>query len=249
MTQARPAAHCVLEIDEVVREGRKPRRIGTRRVLVLEEQKIKTYACGTVVVMEYSLKLLRLQPGSRWDPRRIESFEASYHHTHKAVSLTNHSLSEGFVLLDDLGVVGDRLGTYLMNRIVGWVKHWPEAEVWPIHLREGQASGQNKERRNRFYEQFGIRFDFDDPSTRESGRSHPMKVHELVQIDPEKYRNIREIPLDAFLGDMESTVERLQGDIDRLESANTQLGQHWSRMIERPFATALELTLSRWRRR
>ena len=247
MIQDRPAAHYVLEIDEVVREGHKPRGVGTRRVLVLEEQKVKTYACGTLEVMEYSLRLLRLKPGCRWSDAAIHSFDASYHHTHQTVKLTSHGLIGGYVLLDDIRVMGDRLGTYLMNRIVGWAKHWPDAEVWPIHLDKGHAIGENKERRNRFYEQFGIRFDFDDPTTRESGRSHPMKVHELVQVDPEKYRNIREVPLDVFLGDMESTVARLRGDVDRLQRVNAELARDWTQMIKRPFATALQLTFSGWR--
>lgn len=248
MIQGRPAAHFVLDIDEVVREGRKPRGVGTRRVLVLEEEKIETYACGTPEVLKYSLRLLRLKPGCRWSDSPIHSFDASYHPTRGFMKLTSCSLGDGgYVMLDDIGVVGDRLGTYLMNRIVGWAQHWPDADVWPIKLDAGHAKGENKERRNHFYEQFGIRFDFDNPSTRECGRSHPMKVHELVQVDPEKYRNITEVPLDEYIGNMESTVERLRGDVERLEHANAELGRDWSRMISRPFATALDVTLRNWR--
>lgn len=50
-----------------------------------------------------------------------------------------------------------------MNEIVEWVQHWPEESVDGIKLLARQAKDDNKARRNWFYEQFGLVFDYIDP--------------------------------------------------------------------------------------
>lgn len=237
----------ILEVSEVVRPGHTAQGRDRRRVLVREYEKVEFDGAGNVRARAYALDFLPMHPGCRNSAAHIHSFNASYHACANSVSLTNHSLNEGYVLLEDIGVLGDRMGTYLMNRIVGWAQNWPEADVWPINLRAGQALGENKERRNRFYEQFGIAFDFVDPLTRVSGQSRPMKAGELKQVGSEKYRNIEVLPLDVFLGDTATLLRDLQSDVQRLERANSEFGQLYQQMITRPVATAARLVLDRWR--
>ena len=56
-----------------------------------------------------------------------------------------------------------RLGIYLMNEIVGWAKQWPDTPVREVTLLASDAGDpQNRLRRNRFYEGFGLEFDFTD---------------------------------------------------------------------------------------
>ena len=108
--------------------------------------------------------------------------DGSYSRNFNAVSLTSTSMSKGAVFLDLPGLDGQRIGTYLMNEIVQWVQQWPEATVNGIELLAGQGHGDNKARRNWFYEQFGLVFDYTDPEHRE-GRSRPMLAGALVKVE------------------------------------------------------------------
>jgi hypothetical protein len=92
---------------------------------------------------------------------------------------------------------GHRVGTYLMNEIVEWVRRWPTAAVNTVKLFPGQANGESKERRNRFYEKFGLTFDYKD-AERIAGQSRPMLVCELKQVETWK-ENIKVHELPEYL--------------------------------------------------
>lgn len=124
-------------------------------------------------------------------------FDGSYSACSNAVSLTSRSMAKGAVFLDLPGLEGQRIGTYLMNEIVRWAQQWPEASVNSVELVAGQAEGDNKARRNRFYEQFGLVFDYTDEEQRE-GRSRPMKVSELTQTEAWK-KNLFEHTMIDYL--------------------------------------------------
>ena len=129
-------------------------------------------------------------------------FEAGYHATFNKVSLSSSQVwSRGGIFLDLSGLKGNRIGTYLMNEIVEWVKQWPDATVNSIELLEGQAYETNKERRNRFYEQFGLEFDFKDPATRKEGASRPMLARDLKTVDTWR-ENIREVDVLDYLSEL-----------------------------------------------
>jgi len=76
---------------------------------------------------------------------------------------------------------GKGIGTFFMNEIVKWAKQWPDAEVRRISLSPVDGSSENKDRRNRFYEQFGLRFSYSDPDLR-GGVSKPMLVSGLHPV-------------------------------------------------------------------
>lgn len=110
------------------------------------------------------------------------------------VSITNDSL-----IINDTSYRGKRLGSWAMNQIVKWAKYWPQADLNIIKLSEVDAD--NKERRNKFYENFGINFNYNYP-LKESGRSYPMKclslkTHEHWNIM--QGGNIEELFLDVFI--------------------------------------------------
>ncbi|MBC7951632.1 MAG: hypothetical protein H7Z12_07425 [Rhodospirillaceae bacterium] len=127
--------------------------------------------------------------------RHSGTFYGSYSRYHNAVSLTSPSGSSGAVFLDLQGLEGQRIGTYLMNEIVTWAKRWPGARVNPISLLSHQAF--NKERRNRFYEKFNIRFNYTDP-THNEGTSLPMFVEDLATVDNWK-ENITELGIREYI--------------------------------------------------
>ncbi|TWO68077.1 hypothetical protein FN976_24380 [Caenimonas sedimenti] len=100
------------------------------------------------------------------------------------VSLTSRSLrTNGGVFLDLRGLEGHRIGTYLMNQIVLWAKQWPEAQVARITLQESDARHEdNRRRRNRFYEQFNIGFDYGADTAMRAGHSLPMLAKDLEPV-------------------------------------------------------------------
>ena len=152
------------------------------------------------------------------------------------VSVTSASTSGGAVFLDLPGLEGQRIGTYLMNEIVRWVQQWPEARVRSVELMVGQAYPKNKARRNRFYEQFGLVFDFRDTEQKE-GLSRPMLAGALVPVETWR-ENIRERDVREFFGEVLLTCERLTLEASRLKYANKNLSTQIERAVAHPIRWA-----------
>ncbi|EEW1002827.1 hypothetical protein NJI34_41095 [Pseudomonas sp. S 311-6] len=164
-------------------------------------------------------------------------FDGSYSRNFNAVSLTSTSMSKGAVFLDLPGLDGQRIGTYLMNEIVQWVQQWPEATVNSIELLAGQAHGDNKARRNWFYEQFGLVFDYTDPEHRE-GRSRPMLAGALVKVETWK-QNITEHRMLDYLAAVLYAEERATSELQARDRACAQLIAEQRRAEARPVRWAL----------
>ncbi len=134
------------------------------------------------------------------------TFDAGYRMTPEKprVSLTSSNSTtvacggHGAVFVNPDDLCGLRVGTYLMNEVVIWARQWPDAEVNAIKLQADMASTSNKDRRNRFYEQFNIQFDYVEIG-RESGLSRPMLASELTPVDAWK-QNINEIEVLPYIG-------------------------------------------------
>jgi GNAT superfamily N-acetyltransferase len=94
------------------------------------------------------------------------SFNGDYDSVHNTVSLTSsNAWREGVVLIEPDRLRGYRIGTYLMNEIVQWAQRTTlNASVRPMRLSPFLAYGDNRERRNRLYERFGLVFDYTDAS-------------------------------------------------------------------------------------
>lgn len=130
------------------------------------------------------------------------------HYSNGVVSLTGGGL---FLDVDD-NWKGQRIGTYLMNKIIEWAKQWPDARVVTIRLLDGQATPDNKERRNRFYQRFGIEFDFSDDQGI-SGSSRPMRVSDLKLVTSWK-ENITEIDTLAYIKEQKISLANLQSNYE-----------------------------------
>ena len=164
-------------------------------------------------------------------------FDGSYSRNFNAVSLTSTSMSKGAVFLDLPGLDGQRIGTYLMNEIVQWVQQWPEATVNGIERLAGQGHGDNKARRNWFYEQFGLVFDYTDPEHRE-GRSRPMLAGALVKVETWK-QNITEHRMLDYLAAVLYAEERATSELQARDRACAQLIAEQRRAEARPVRWAL----------
>ncbi len=155
-----------------------------------------------------------------------------------SVSLTSETTSKGAVFLDPQDLQGHRVGTYLMNEIVTWVRQWPEATVRSVELLEGQSHSENKARRNRFYEQFGLAFDYRDPEHRE-GSSRPMYASALTPVETWK-TNIRERDVREFIGKVICDHERMKLELSQRERAVESLRSQIKQAEARPIRWALQ---------
>jgi len=151
------------------------------------------------------------------------SFCGGYSKFRNRVSLSHAGVSEGAIFLDLNGLEGQRIGSYLMNEIVSWVKKWPDAEVNPIRLSSCQATPENKERRNNFYENFGLEFDYAD-SDKKEGRSKIMKAGDLKE-NLKWQENIEVVEFIPFVEELMSKVNKQKLDLDMRESSIKRLSK------------------------
>ncbi|PKB13774.1 GNAT family N-acetyltransferase [Janthinobacterium sp. 64] len=110
-------------------------------------------------------------------------FLGFYDKVFDGISITSSSLSTGgYVRVDPPRLRGGWLGTYLMNEIVAWAKQWPDTPVREVTLLAGDADDpQNRIRRNRFYERFGLEFDFTDKD-KSAGVSRSILAGNLKEV-------------------------------------------------------------------
>lgn len=110
-------------------------------------------------------------------------FTGFYDKGFDGISITSSCLSTGgYVIVDPPRLRGGRLGTYLMNEIVGWAKQWPDTPVREVTLLASDAGDpQNRLRRNRFYEGFGLEFDFTDKD-KSAGVSRSILAGNLKEV-------------------------------------------------------------------
>lgn len=165
-------------------------------------------------------------------------FDGSYSKSFNSVSLTSSSAGRGAVFLDLPGLEGQRIGTYLFDEIVRWVQRWPDATVHSIELVSGQSHGENKARRNWFYEQFGIVFDYADPEHRE-GLSRPMQVNALTPVETWK-TNIRERQVLDYVADVLYAEERASSELAQRERGIKYLVDERKRAEAKPVRWAFQ---------
>lgn len=188
---------------------------------------------GSVNEAAIKLRYRRLEPKRYNQELKYRSFLGGYRrgfNGHPAVSITSQLLSRGAVFLDLPGLEGQRIGTYLMNEIVLWAMQWPEAEVCKVELFEGQADNINKDRRNRFWEQFGLQFNYRDLEKRE-GISKAMKAGSLTPVETWK-ENIRVLNVQDFINDIISENEKLNIELTNRNRAYMGLSE-WNNNIEK----------------
>ena len=168
---------CILEVRDRGRPGGEP----IARLFVHREESYRfDDRDGQMYEGSIRLSYQTIEPKHSLRSRVSGSFDGSYSRGLRDGD-ASVSLVGGALFLDPSELRGQRIGTYLMNEIVAWAHQWPEATVRPIKLLSGQAEDENRARRNRFYERFGLKFAYRDPDHRE-GASKPMPVRELTPV-------------------------------------------------------------------
>ncbi|MEL7551954.1 hypothetical protein AAGV37_18940 [Pseudomonas protegens] len=105
----------------------------------------------------------------------ISEMSGELNDSRKTVKLTN-----GLVKVDEC-MRGLHVGTYIFHKIVSWAKQFdPSYTIVPITVISSDAGNENRDRRNKFYTNSGIRFIWDGKEGRE-GRSDPkLTISELT---------------------------------------------------------------------
>lgn len=190
------------------------------------------------VAHEASLRL-KCQPVSPTYPPPYSSFTftARYWQMFNAVKLTGLDLGGGAVFVDPGELRGHRIGTYLMDYIVHWARQWPEAIVEPIKLQAEQGKGEAGLRRNLFYEQFGLRFDF-TTDEKLAGKSIPMPAGELVECRTwEQNITVHELP--TVLARLFSTAKETDDELSYMEKCVRDQARELQSAELKPFMWAL----------
>jgi hypothetical protein len=195
---------------------------------------------GSINNAAISISYQRIGPDRRSRTEKGGCFQGGYSRRLNSVSLSSTSpASSGAIFLDLPNLDSCRIGTYFMNEIVQWVQQWPDATVNTVRLLEGQAHGENKERRNRFYEQFGLEFDYTGPD-RIAGQSRPMLASELHQVESWK-ANITEHHLMNFLVDTMNARDMALSDVGCRNRAIKELAGEKRLAEARPILWALKI--------
>ncbi|MBP4050912.1 hypothetical protein J9978_15595 [Chromobacterium violaceum] len=193
-------------------------------ILLVEIEEKYNYGDGSVYEAQLDVRyeLLSVR-GSRERHTFDAHYRRNYQGTGGEVCITG-KLHAASVFLDPIQIRGRRIGTYLMNEVIKWAKQWPLADVKPIRLSSNQAGVTHEfstERRNRFYEQFGIEFDYLDPLTKASGRSKPMNVNQLKEVNSWE-KNIEQHPISDYLPRLLQHVETLARERAALQDSVRQ---------------------------
>ena len=185
-------------------------------MILLEKKEVKTLDNFTLDTLTISYSVLNMYGSGR--------FGASYNKRTDRVSITSESSFEGAIFLDPQNIRGYRIGTYIMNQIISWAKHnYSSAKLDTIFLYQPQASPENKERRNHFYEQFGIKFNYSNDK-KEEGISCPIKINRLNTVETWK-KNIREEMIIDCITDMAETIKDQRSEIRDLSKGNKLLSE------------------------
>lgn len=213
--------------------------------LIVEREEKSSLHENTVSSASVTLHYQRILPDkNRWNGGR-ESFSASYLRATNAVSITSAFMGEGAIYLGIPELHGHRIGTYLMNEIIQWAKQWPTATLVQFKLSENDGYEENKERRNRFYEQFGIKFRYSN-NERKSGASLPMPVGDLVEVGTWK-KNISELCIQEFIAGLLSDGRTARYDIQALQRANKSWREELRKAERTPIRWALKMLWGRYK--
>ncbi len=227
-----------------IRDRTRPDQEAIAWMLVEREETYARGQDGTVNEAKIKLSFQRLFSERLYHRDRSDYFLGGYSKRFNTVSLTSDSLSSGGVFVDPPEMRGQRLGTYLMSEIVQWVKQWPDASVNTVELIENQADVENRERRNRFYERYGLVFDYTDPE-HQAGRSLPMLASDLKVVESWKH-NITEHRFHDYLSDLLREKEQAVSDLQGKKIAIEWLKTERSAAEQHPLRWAVKLLYYRY---
>jgi len=170
----------------------------SRRILVRHER--KEGDCPSI-----SLKVYALQQNRHDAWWYIGSFGGKLDYIDDTGPL--YHITDGDMHLRDLR--GLHIGTWCQNQVMHWLLEQSPGRTRRFSLAEIDAGESNRERRNRFYEQFGSRFEWDVPGV--AGRSLEQPTSDFRTLDP--IPGVRVLNVDVALAKAYSHIEFLEQDL------------------------------------
>ncbi len=174
------------------------------------------------------------------------TFGARYHALTHTICITGPEKSGNIMFLDPHYLRGHGLGSYLQSIVNEWAKQWEGAKVDKVSLSDNQAEPENLLRRNTFYENQGLEFDYWDEN-HQAGSSKEMLVEDLVVI--EKRETLVEIPVDDLFKQLDQQELELSAAARHVDSVMEQLDYINNRTVSwlaRRFLYGLESFMRGW---
>ena len=179
--------------------------------VVHREEVVTNFPCGTLKrrVLRFRYREIGLSQPFGHDGG---AFEAYYEPSFSGRTCDDRiSLTGGSVMIPHLKHRGIHLGTYFMNQVVAWARQWPDVMVKSILISPGDGYEENRERRNRFYEQFGLVFNYSDAG--HCGGSSVSIPAGLLNLTRTWRDNITEYRLEDYLGELLRERDQLTLDL------------------------------------
>ncbi len=215
----------------------------SKKTLLIHERSEPTWYKGNKGIESYNF-VIRYFVFQNYSQKRSGPYHlhASYNTNRNTVDLTC-----GGLFIDPVQLRGHGVGTFLFYRIIKWAKTWPSANVAPIMLTSLQAYEENKERRNHFYERFGIEFNYFDQAKME-GVSLPILASNLQfsNIDGNRQPDLSEISLDALISEHQKSLLTSNHRVKQIEFANTSLRTVLREIDASPLAYAIRSIFQRY---
>lgn len=127
-------------------------------------------------------------------------------------------VTNGAVMVDS-SMRGLHVGTYLFHKIVTWAKQFdPSYNIVPISVIAGDADKDNKDRRNKLYENSGIQFIWDGSAGMQGSSDPTLTVSDLIA-----YANWPNIQKDYGMRSLDKTWQELatlKVQVQSLKAAN-----------------------------
>lgn len=170
----------------------------TRRVLIKIEE--KTGHQSSISVKVYS------REDSNWEAWAfIGSFGGRLEYHDQEVPI--YHITSGDMYLRIMRGLG--IGTWCQNQVLLWLKQQPPGRTKSFSLAEIDSSDSDRERRNRFYEQFGIKFNWTTDRFRgESVEQHTSELNPVINI-----KNINSVRIDISLAKAYDAISHLEQEL------------------------------------
>lgn len=139
----------------------------------------------------------------------------------RSIQITN-----GEVMVKSVELRGQKIGSYIFNEIVSWVKQNGNEEASVSSLRLSRVDAEdpiNKIRRDQLYRKFGLDLTFVNDTKESEGRASVQKISELKVFDRSEWPNIR---IDSNLNGIREIQQKLYESEQALSSARKIARNH-----------------------
>jgi hypothetical protein len=137
-----------------------------------------------------------------------------------------------------------KVGPYLQDQIIRWVKRWPAAHIDPVQLIKNQAvTAEDRNSRNRFWRRYGFEFNFHGDAEEREGTSNPMLADELrVPVASQsRYAHITRLTVAQYRRQLSEQCRAAADTIAKYQMLVEEMSRHSAFAHEHPVRWAMSL--------